>query len=284
MAEWPIANRIEQVNGDSGFIQAVDEITLGANAAGSPLSYRIRETDFLWTAAIAVATGTFRCRVFSETDAKYLDNAPIRSELFWGTAQLPMRHPPKFIPLNGQLNFEIFDTSGAPNTVALYLLGMRARTCGGKACQNDRCPCDRGRWGTNRGLYILGSPVNQTTPASDGWLVPASSAGQGSLRAEDAFHFRASAIQASATSNSWRGRLQRMDPRDERMAYISNAQMRSAGWTGISTAPFRPTSPILAHKGSDILIDFTDLSGSDNYVRMALVGERLTDELVRQNA
>jgi hypothetical protein len=283
MAEWPIANRIEQVNGDSGFIQTVDEVTVGAYAS-QEVQFRARETDFLWTAAVAVATGTFRVRIFSETDAKFLDNNPIRSELFWGTAQLPNRHAPKFIPLNGQMNFTIQDTSNASNTIALYLVGMRARTCGGKSCANDRCPCDRGRWGTNRGLYILGTPVNQTDPTQDGITVGANAPMSSSLKIEDALHFRASQINASATSASWRGRMKRMDPRDERTAWISNAQMRSAAWTGVSTAPFRPTSPILMHKGSDVEFDLTDLSGATNYVRFALVGERLTDELVRQNA
>jgi hypothetical protein len=282
--QWEIANRIEQINAESGFIQSVDEITLTANTAGSPVAYRARETDFLWTAAVAVSTGTFRLRIFAEYEGEYLDNGPVRSENFWGTAQLPNRHPPKFIPLNGQLTFEFFDTSGDGNTVALYLWGMRAKVCKTRpeACVGRDC-CDRGRWGKGRGLFILAPPVNATTPAQDGFTVPANGPFSGSVHVQDAYHLRVAQINASATSALWRGNLYRIDPRDERNAYISNAQMRSAGWTGTSTAPGRPPSSLVLHKGSDVNYEFTDLSGATNYIRPTLVCERLNDKLVAVN-
>ena len=275
MSEWAVANHIVQINDESGFVQVVDETTLTALQQGVETSYRIRETDFLWTAAVAVSTGTFRCRVFSATESRYLDTNPVRSENFWGTAQEPMRHPPKFLPLNGELTFKFDDTSGAGNVVALYLWGKRANTCGRETCARD-CRCDRARWGQGRGLFVMHTP-------GAGVVIPASSGTSSVLKVPDYYHVRATIQNGFGTSDSFKWQLSRMDPRDERRASPSNAQQRRLASLGTATKPARLPSPIILHKGSQAELDWSDQSGSANTAHLALIGETLDDELVRQN-
>jgi len=286
--DWPVANEIIQTNGESGFVQVVDEIALTASQVGASVNFRVRESDFLWTAAVAVSTGTFRTAIqLSSEGERYTTGLyPCRSNLFWGTAQNPSRHPPKFLPLNAEIQFFFDDTSGAPNTVALYLWGKRAETCGGEGlkgqCKNAKCPCDRGRWGQGRGLYILSTP-------QAGVAVPGGAGTTGIQKCPDAYHLRiiksnAEATNAGAPTSLWKGLPGRIDPRDERRANIASAPMRAAGWTGIATAPARYASPILLHKASQLETDYTDLVGSGTTtIHVCHIAESLDDELVEKN-
>jgi hypothetical protein len=292
MAQWEVANRIEQINGESGFIQTVDSISLLANAVNQTVNYRIRETDFLWTAAVAVSTGIFSTRAECKTENRFLDSAPVCSENFWGTAQSPFKHPPKFFPLNGEIVFSFNERSGTPNTVQLFLWGKRAETCTGNAktqkkCRDSNCKCDRGMFGQGRGLFVLHTGIG-------GVSIPAGSVTSNPLKAPDYYHLRICAINAAAynatvgttpLANGWKGYANRMDPRDERNAYISNAQMQAAGWTGTATAPARLPSPIVLHKASQIECDYTDLvnNGAATIVNHAFVCEAIDDDVLDTN-
>ena len=89
--------------------------------------------DFLWRAAIATRTGTFTCNininglqfqtVYSQAGI-ILPTAGVNDTNFWGTVSNPF---PLFSPLplraNDVLTFTVQDTSGANNTIALYLIG-----------------------------------------------------------------------------------------------------------------------------------------------------------------
>jgi hypothetical protein len=286
--EWAVANEIIQTNGESGFVQVVDEITLTANQLNAPVNFRVRESDFVWTAAVAVSTGTFRTAIqLSSEGERYITGLyPCRSNLFWGTAQNPLRHPPKFLPLNAEIQFFVDDTSGNPNTVALYLVGKRAETCGGAGikakCQNKKCPCDRGRWGQGRGLYILSTP-------QAGVSVPGGAGTTGIMKVPDAYHRRVSKTNAEATNAGaptllWKGLPGRIDPRDERRANVASAPMRGPAWTGIATAPARWPSPLLLHKASQLETDYTDLVGTGTTtIHVCHIAESLDDELVEKN-
>lgn len=301
MAEWGVANHIIQVNGDSGSVQVVDEVTVPARGVGET-TYRIKETDFLWTASVAVSTSTFAHRTELKTESRQLESDYVRSEDFWGTAQAPMRHPPKFIPLNGEITFRFIDTSNASNLIALYLWGFRASTCGEPVkdgeragrCKNPNCQCDRARWGQGRGLFVLSTLAPTTAPSwsQGGIACPAGGTASQSLKIPDLYHFRMSILNGhayngagQATANAtWKGNLERMDPRDERRGTLTsaqNAQARAAALVGSATAPNYLPSPVAGHKAGYFNVDVTDLGlATTNYIHLTGVGETLDDELL----
>ena len=304
MAEWGVANRIEQVNADSGAVQVVDEVTLSARAVGET-TFRIKETDFLWTASIAVSTGTFAHRLELKTENRQLDESYVRSENFWGTAQHPMRHPPKFIHLNGELTFRFIDTSNASNLVALYLVGFRAATCGAPVqagerqgrCKNPNCTCDRARWGQGRGLFVISTDSPTTAPAwaQGGIVVPAGASATAKLVIPPMHHFRMSILNgvayngagADTPNTAWKGNLDRMDPRDERRGYYSSSQgsqIRAAAFVGTGTAPNYLASPVVGHQAGQFGVDVTDLGGATtNFVHLTAIGETVDTDMVRES-
>jgi hypothetical protein len=302
MGDWGIANRIEQVNGYSGGIQVVDEVALTAYQQTS-VKYRVKETDVLWCASVAVSTadgGTFAHRTEFKSESRFLDNDYVRSENFWGTAQHPLRHAPKFLPLNGEIEFHLIETSNQAHTVALYLYVMRANVCqktktASVTCPNPNCKCDRARWGSGRGLYVHTTPGPTTSGggfSQNGIVVPAGGPKTLSVKVIEPYHFR-SAIQNGCAFNgasgitantAWKGNLTRRDPRDERggtLTSAQNQQARAAAFVGTATAPLWLPSSVLFHKASSIDYDVTDLGGSTtNYVHIAQIGETLDDELL----
>lgn len=288
--EWPVANEIVQINGESGFVQVVDEIALTSGGLGQgPINFRVRETDFLWTASVAVmtnASGIFRTKIelASEGNRAITGANPCRSDLFWGTAQQPMRHAPKFLPLNAEVNFTFDEISNNAYTVALYLWGKRAEVCQKGACSDPKCTCDRARWGAGRGLYIL-----STAPA--GVVCPAGAGAPGNLKVPDAYHLRLTkacgiAFNNAVATNLWKGTVNRIDPRDERRANVMSAGVRGPGLWGIATAPGRLPSPLTVHKGSQVEQDFADLVNDGVHsttVHTCYPAESMDDEILEKN-
>lgn len=98
-----------------------------------PVSIQLRPLDFLWKFAIATRTGTFNTlldlngaqfQTVFNIQGQILGNAGINDTNFWGTNANPFPLPdPIPLPGLGRLNFTIQDTSGATNTITLFLVG-----------------------------------------------------------------------------------------------------------------------------------------------------------------
>ncbi len=288
---WGVANRIEQINGDSGLILAVPEVTIAAQGGTTESTLRVPETDVLWTASVAVASTTFAHRLELKSENRQLENDFVRSENFWGTVQRPLRHPPKYLNLNAELVFQFINTGTVSNTIALYLYGKRAETCGAPGrngrCPNPNCRCDRARWGQGRGLMILHTAKPVLSPYAQGGIaVPASAPVTSPLKVPDYYHFRCTILNGQAYSNAevanalWRGNIQRMDPRDERMANVASGGVRANGLVGTAQNPNYLPSPFVYQKASQIAQEITDLSAAANNVHIAHIGETIDDELL----
>lgn len=79
--------------------------------------------DFEWVWGVATSTGTFTTILTDKSD-RPLQSDAVNNANQWGTAQLPFTLPvPMVLPMKTSVKFTITDTSNAPNTVQIALVG-----------------------------------------------------------------------------------------------------------------------------------------------------------------
>ena len=249
---WPLPFQIDD---SPVFCQTVDDQTVSASGALNA-SFTSQWDDFLWLGSVAQSTGSFSTRINAQYDGGYLDNDKVRSDCFWGTAQYPFWHAPKFVPQGAQITFEITDRSAAQNKVRLGLLGIKAR------------PGDKEKWGRGRGLFLLATP-------SAGLAITGNLTLYSSIVTETSYDLRVGAITAAQTSSSWLGKYSYKDPRISNKIPSSQNRMHSTFWTGSNTLPFRPRGMPRVQAGSSLELDLQDESGSTNTVYIVYVCDRL---------
>lgn len=269
---FPRFNTLSQVNRGMPFCQSVDPIVIPSWSGTPPTitaSYLINGGDFLWVGAAAESTLPFTCRIQNNAEGGlYLDNQPIRSTLFWGSSSTPghvVEIPPKWFKDNSQLNFTLggIGSSGAANTVRLYMWGYRA------ACGDELI------WGKERGLFILGSPDNN----GSGFFLPASSVAALTFTSPQGFHFRSVIHQAETNSGStsWRGALTYRDVRVGNNTPLNKPGYRvgAAAFTGTAINPFLwPSTPVI-NQDSALNYDLQDYSASNQDVFVCHIGQRI---------
>lgn len=229
--------------------------------------------DFLWTGALSEAAGAgglagnnFRIRMRADWEGSYLDTDQVDAQsFFWPQAtQDPLlgRHPPKLIPGNSRLVFEIVNTAASATTARLYLLGRKAT------------PEDKKRWGGLRGLFVVSMPFA-------GLTVGASQKSQFNLQLPNDWNFRICQIGGKSTG-AYLGNFTYTDAFTGEEKAISNKKMHNTNFTGAygagPTGLFVPPGSIVCKKGTTIDFDFFDLSNAANSITIALIGERVPDE------
>lgn len=100
-----------------------------AIAANSTIQNSIKisaDSAFVANTVRGVSTGDLLFFVRTDSSDRQLENEPIHSSNFMGTAQRPAPlHKPLLLPANTTLSFDITDISGATNQLWLTLAGFK---------------------------------------------------------------------------------------------------------------------------------------------------------------
>lgn len=283
---WLEDGRILQGSFDMpAYIQNVDDIVLTASAGAGQAGPRsvvtfVTTVPFLWTHSMAYRLGRFRERINAQWESNYLDINTVLDQLFWGSAQNPTYHAPKFIPANQTISFEVEDLSGFANLVSFAL--------GGFIVPDNRLDEMQQRYGKGKGLMRLSNaqtPLAGTSVAT-GITIPANGTANFSLPTETAYHFRHDATCSEQTSISWQGYYEYKDARLGYRYANTNKKAYSYLWTGRSAGlnadgsgsavPYLLPSPELVQNENAITFNLADVSGSTNYLDFCLIGARET--------
>lgn len=101
---------------------------LAGNQQGVLASFTtVNDSDFQIWWLMASSTGLFSCELFdSYAGNAPLQDAPVNSEIFFGTAQLPMRLPKPYPVYRGStIKAKFNDRSGAANTIQVACWGYK---------------------------------------------------------------------------------------------------------------------------------------------------------------
>ena len=126
-APWPIANRMEEIFREQArtspyFFTTDDFVSLTALGTATP-TIRFGDDAYVeWAKGMSISTGLYTARIVETTTKKRLMELPVRSDLCFGTAELPMLNWEEMLfEPNYQLSFELTDLSNATNTVWITL-------------------------------------------------------------------------------------------------------------------------------------------------------------------
>ena len=248
----------------------------GLNQAGTPqqLNFLIdSQGHFDWASIVGVSTGVFLLEFFDPGTNRLLQNAPVHSSCIVGVGARQFRLPePYFFNVGDsqrQLKCTLRDLSGAQNTVRLNLIGRRIYH---KESPPD-VALDLQRifgMGSRTYSYFL---VPKAT-ANDGTVTPVTANGTASFEFEsDASADTEIQKLMVASTGAFSFTLRE---RDTNRLLMPNAVHSQNGF-GNAEFPFFWADTYLIERQKQIIMDVTDLSGSENFIYPVMAARRLQE-------
>ena len=255
-----------------------ETITLAAASAPqipgaqSELNFLIdSQGHFDWASIVGVSTSDYLLEFFDPGSQRRLQNRPIHSACIVGNGQRQFFLPePYFFNIGGsqrQLKCYLRDLSGAPNTVRLNLLGRRIYH---KEAPPDVALDLQKKFGFGSRTYSYFLSPNETKV--DGTVTPV--VGNGT----STFTFEADAsadteIQKLMVKSTGAFKFTLRERATNRLL-MPNSVHSTNGW-GSNFFPFYFDDTYLLERQKQLLMDVTDLSGSTNYLYLAMAARRL---------
>lgn len=246
----------------------------GANQAGAvgELNFLIDfQGHFDWASIVGVSTGAFLLEFFDPGSQRRLQNRPVHSTCIVGVGQRQFRLPePYFFNIGDaqrQLKCYLRDLSGAPNTVRLNLIGRRIYH---KEAPPDVALDLERMFGFGSRTYAYFLVPNET--ASDGTVAVLAGNGTKSYTFEsDASADTEVQKLMVAASGAFSFTLRE---RATNRLLMPNTVHSQNGW-GNAEFPFYWADTYLLERQKQVIMDITDLSGSDNYIYPVMAARRL---------
>jgi hypothetical protein len=246
----------------------------GANVAGAQkeLNFLIDfQGHFDWNSIVGVSTGAFMVEFFDPGTSRRLQNRPVHSSTIVGVAARQFRLPePYFFNIGDaqrQLKCYLRDLSGSQNTVRLNLVGRRIYHK--EAPPDVALDLDR-IFGYGSRTYSYFLVPNETK--NDGTVTPVSASGTASFTFEsDASADTEVQKLMVASTGAFSFTLRE---RATNRQLMPNSVHSQNGW-GNAEFPFYFADSYLLERQKQIIMDVTDLSGSQNYIYPVMASRRL---------
>ena len=246
----------------------------GLNQAGavSELNFLIDfQGHFDWASIVGVSTGPFLLEFFDPGCQRRLQNRPVHSSCIVGVAQRQFRLPePYFFNIGDaqrQLKCYLRDLSGAPNTVRLNLIGRRIYH---KEAPPDVALDIAKIFGFGSRTYSYFLLPNETL--SDGTVTPVGASGTASFT----FESDASAdteVQKLMVASTGAFTYTLRERATNRLL-MPNPVHSQNGW-GNAEFPFFHADTYLLERQKQLIMDVTDVSGSQNFIYPVMAARRL---------
>ena len=246
----------------------------GANVAGaeSELNFLIDyQGHFDWASIVGVSTGAFVLSFFDPGAQRRLQNRPIHSNCIVGVGARQFRLPePYFFNIGDaqrQLKCYLRDLSGATNTVRLNLIGRRIYH---KEAPPDIAVELNRIFGYGSRTYAYFLVPNGT--ANDGTVTPVAANGTASFT----FESDASAdteVQKLMVASTGTFSFTLRERATNRLL-MPNTVHSQNGW-GNAEFPFYWADTYLLERQKQVIMDVTDLSGSENFIYPVMACRRL---------
>ena len=246
----------------------------GANQAGAPqdLNFLVdSQGHFDWSSIVGVSTGAFLLEFFDPGTNRLLQNAPIHSSTIVGVAARQFRLPESYFLNVGdsqrQLKCTLRDLSGNSNTVRLNLPGRRIYH---KEAPPDVALDLQRIFGQGSRTYAYFLLPKETR--NNGVVTPISASGTGSFTFEsDASADTELQKLMVASTGAFSFTLRE---RDTNRLLMPQAIHSQNGW-GNAEFPYYFADTYLLERQKQLIMDVTDLSGSENYLYLTIAGRRL---------
>jgi len=235
--------------------------------------------DYEVCALMSTSTGRFSAQIFHNTINRSFQNTAIPNNLLFGVSSFPSWLPETtYLPVTNGLQLTLTDLSGSPNTVSIVALGRRFLDWGNERIGDVR----RRAFFSNRThpYWLLDNrgPERSVAGTATDTLV---------LTVPNDADFNCVAIlddsDADYTMQIFEGLSSRalMDAQISAQSFVTATRQASLTVTGGDTF-MRPTAlgggralqwSHLFKRSSQINISITNLSGTTNKVRLALIGQ-----------
>lgn len=126
-APWPVANRMEEIFREHArtfpyFFTTDAYVSLSALGTASPVIRFGDDAYVEWAKGMSISTGNYTARIVETTTGKRLMEQPVRNDLCFGTAELPMLNWEEMLfEPNYKLTLELTDLSNGTNVVWITL-------------------------------------------------------------------------------------------------------------------------------------------------------------------
>jgi hypothetical protein len=246
----------------------------GANQAGAPLEFLFlidSQGHFDWASIVGVSTGAYLLEFFDPGTNRLLQNRPVHSSCIVGVGARQFRLPePYFFNIGDsqrQLVCKMRDLSGAQNTIRLNLIGRRFYH---KEAPPDIALDIQKAFGYGSRTYSYFMVPNETL----GNGVVTAVAGNGTA----AFTFESDAsadteIQKLMVSSTGAFTFTLRERATNRLL-MPVAIHSQNGW-GNAEFPFYLPDTYLMERQKQVIMNVTDLSGSENFIYPVMAGRRL---------
>ena len=246
----------------------------GLNQAGAPqdLNFLVdSQGHFDWSSIVGVSTGVFLLEFFDPGTNRLLQNAPIHSSTIVGVAARQFRLPePYFLNVGDsqrQLKCTLRDLSGNANTVRLNLPGRRIYH---KEAPPDVALDLQRIFGQGSRTYAYFLLPKETQ--NNGVVTPVSANGTASFTFEsDASADTELQKLMVASTGIFSFTLRE---RDTNRLLMPQAIHSQNGW-GNAEFPYYFADTYLLERQKQLIMDVTDLSGSENFLYLTIAGRRL---------
>lgn len=246
----------------------------GANIPGvrQELNFLIDyQGHFDWSAIVGVSTGAYLLEFFDPGSQRMLQNKPIHSSCIVGVAQRQFYLPePYFFNIGDaqrQLKCYLRDLTGSTNTVRLNLIGRRIYH---KEAPPDVAIDLEKMFGYGSRTYSYFLVPNETK--SDGAVTPVTANGTASFT----FESDASAdteVKKLMVKSTGAFTFTLRERATNRLLMPNPVHSQNA-W-GNAEFPFYWADTYLLERQKQIIMDVTDLSGSNNYIYPVMAARRL---------